>query len=133
VLEPDVLTKDAPPDVVDEESEATDFAGEVALGGRAEELVQKCVDAAQGKLEWLKSALPKIAKTEGVATDLLANYMAYRLSLQGENWWGAAQNLQETNGNPWRIARDFVIKRADFGKINPIDKEILLQALSEAE
>ena len=133
VLEPDVLTKDAPPDVVDEESEATDFAGEVALGGRAEELLQKCVDAAQGKLEWLKGALPKIAKAEGVATDLLANYMAYRLSLQGENWWGAAQNLQENNGNPWRIARDFVIKRADFGRINPIDKEILLQALSEAE
>jgi hypothetical protein len=133
VVEPDVLTKDAPSDVVDEEAEATDFAGEVALGGRAEELVQKCVDAAQGKLEWIKRSVPKIARDEGVSQDLLANYMAYRLSLQGENWWGAAQNLQQQKGNPWRIARDFVIRRADFGKVNPIDKEILLQALSETE
>jgi transcriptional regulator with XRE-family HTH domain len=131
VVEPEVLMKDAPSDFVDEEAEATDFAGEVALGGRAEELAQKCVDAAKGKLEWLKNAVVKVSKDEKVPVDLLANYMAYRLSLQGENWWGTAQNLQTNDGDPWRIARDFVLARANFADVNPIDKELLLQALSE--
>jgi transcriptional regulator with XRE-family HTH domain len=133
VIEPEVLSKDAPSDVVDEETEATEFAGEVVLGGRAEELAEKCVSAAKGRLEWLKNAVPKVAKAEQVPVDLLANYMAYRLSLQGENWWGAAQNLQPLDGRPWQIARDFVLARADFSNVNSIDKELLLQALSETE
>lgn len=131
IVEPEVLLKDAPSDFVDEEAEATDFAGEVALGGRAEELAQKCVDVAKGKLEWLKNAVTKVAKDENVPVDLLANYMAYRLSLQGENWWGTAQNLQKEDGDPWQAARDFVLSRAKFDDVNPIDKELLLQALSE--
>lgn len=133
VIEPELLTRDAPPHLIAEEMEATEFAGDVALAGRAEELAKKCVDAAKGKLEWLKSAVPKVAKAEGVPVELLANYMAYRLSFQGENWWGAAQNLQRDFGNPWRVARDFVLARASFEKINPIDKELLLHALSESE
>jgi transcriptional regulator with XRE-family HTH domain len=133
VIEPEVLSKDAPSDVVDEETEATDFAGEVVLGDNVEELAQKCVDASKGRLEWLKTAVPRVAKAERVPVDLLANYMAYRLSLQGENWWGAAQNLQEQKGHPWQIARDFVLARADFGQLNPIDRDLLLQALSSNE
>ncbi len=133
IVEPEVLAKDSPPEVIDEEAEATDFAGEVALGGRAEELAQKCVEMASGKLELLKTAVPKVAKKESVPVDMLANYMAYRLSLQGENWWGAAQNLQPRDGNPWQMARDLVLARADFRNVNSIDKELLLQALSETE
>jgi len=35
-------------------------------------------------------------------TDILANYIAHRLSEeQGQNWWGTAQNLQDLNTNPW--------------------------------
>jgi ribosome-binding protein aMBF1 (putative translation factor) len=131
IVEPQRLTNDAPSDLVDEELEATHFAGEVALGGRAEDLAQKCVNRARGKLEWLKAAVPQVAKDEGVPVDLLANYLAYRLSLQGENWWGAAQNLQHESGDPWRIARDFLLARATFENVNPIDKELLLQALSD--
>ncbi len=131
VVEPEVIAKDAPSDFIDEEAEATDFAGEVALGGRAEELAEECVRVAHGKLEWLKNAVVSVAKEQNVAVDLLANYMAYRLSLQGENWWGAAQNLQPHKDDPWRIARDFAIIRANFENVNPIDKELLLQALSE--
>jgi ribosome-binding protein aMBF1 (putative translation factor) len=133
VIEPEVLSKDAPSDVLDEETEATDFAGEVALDGRAEELAEKCVNAAKGRLEWLKTAVPRVARAEHIPVDLLANYMAYRLSLQGENWWGAAQNLQTNDGHPWQMARDFVLSRADFENVNPIDRELLLQALSETE
>jgi len=133
VIEPELLSKNAPSDVVDEETEATDFGGEIALGDNVEELAEKCVKAAKGKLEWLKSAVPRVAKDENVPVDLLANYMAYRLSLQGENWWGAAQNLQVLKGNPWQVARDFVLARADFGKINPIERDFLLQALSADE
>lgn len=133
VIEPETLTKEAPPHLVDEEMDATGFAGDVALAGKAEELAKKCVDAASGKLEWLKAAVPRVAEAEGVSVDLLANYMAYRLKLQGENWWGAAQNLQGESGNPWRVARDFLLARANFEKVNPVDRELLLHALSESE
>jgi len=64
------------------------------LDGRAEELAEQCVTAAKNRVELLKNAVPSVAQSGGVQVDALANYMAFRLSLQGINWWGAANNLQ---------------------------------------
>jgi transcriptional regulator with XRE-family HTH domain/Zn-dependent peptidase ImmA (M78 family) len=116
-----------------EEQAASSFAGDVLLDGRAKELAQKCVQAAQGKLERLKAVVPKIADQENVSVDALANYMAFRLSLQGENWWGAANNLQVSSTVPWQTARDFLIERAKFADLNEVDRNLLLQALSNTE
>ena len=103
------------------------------LAGRAEALAEMCVKSARGKVELLKSVVPKVAQREGVETDALANYMAYRLSLDGKNWWGAANNLQESGPLPWDSAREILFKRADLSSLNRLDKDLLLRAVSNDE
>ena len=117
----------------EEELVASQFAGEVALDGKAESLAQRCVTLARGSIERLTSVVPPVAREANVSVGMLANYMAFRLSLQGERWWGAAQNLQETDEDPWEIARDELLKRVDFGRLAEPDRDLLLQALTTPE
>lgn len=114
----------------DEEKKASRFAGNVVLDGRAEELIAALIKETGGEIPLFKSALPKIAKRENVSTDSLANYLAFRLSLQGENWWGTANNLQ-TTGDPWTISRDAFLIRSSISKLNPVDGGLLVRALEE--
>jgi transcriptional regulator with XRE-family HTH domain/Zn-dependent peptidase ImmA (M78 family) len=117
-----------------EEIEVNLEAGNVVLDGRAEELAQMCAEAAKGSVERLKKVVPQIANRENVSVDSLANYMAFRLSIQGINWWGAAANLQAlSDQNPWQFARDFLLERSNFGRLNEVDRNLLLQALSDLE
>ena len=67
---------------------------------------------------------PDVASTGQHLTDL-AEYLAYRLTQQELNWWGAATNLQDRTGNPWRVARDIALERIDFSRLNPTDRELL--------
>ncbi|WP_245473533.1 XRE family transcriptional regulator [Bradyrhizobium zhanjiangense] len=113
----------------DEEIAASQFAGEVLLDGKAETLAQAAVKAAKGSVELLKSVVPTIAAKSGVAVGVLANYMAFRLSWQGVNWWGAAANLQADDGNPWMIARDVFIERFPYDVDNDLDRQLLDRAL----
>ncbi len=112
-----------------EEQAASKFAGNVVLDGRAEALVTQCVAAAKGRIPMLKSVVPNIAKQAGIDVDHLANYLGWRLSLQGENWWGTANNLQTQIGDPFTIARDVFYERFDFGRLNPIDARLLSRAM----
>lgn len=112
-----------------EEKLAVTFSCNVGLSCRAEALAALCVKAAQGSVERLKAVVPKVAKREGVSTDMLANYMAYRLSLQNVSWWAVAQTLQGRGEDPWQVARDIFLERADFSRINASDRELLLRAL----
>lgn len=114
-----------------EEREASQFSGDVVLDGRAEELAQECVDAAGGVVERLKSALPRVAARQGVAADSLANYMAFRLSLQKIDWWGAATNLQRTDVNPLAVAREMLLQRVTLGRLNEFDRDLLRLALKD--
>jgi transcriptional regulator with XRE-family HTH domain/Zn-dependent peptidase ImmA (M78 family) len=111
------------------EQEANRFAGDVLLDGRSEELAQLCVQESQGRLEWLKGAVPRVAQKEGVPVAALANYLAYRLSLQGENWWGAANNLQQED-SPWETVRDELMKRVDLNVLEIDERELLLRAMT---
>jgi transcriptional regulator with XRE-family HTH domain len=121
----------------DEEVEATMFASDVVLDGRAEELARLCVQATKrggrgtGRLELLSSVVPAIADREGVPADALANYIAFRLSLQGENWWGPAMNLQRTDEDPWRIARDILLEYVKLSRLSGPDRDLLARALTE--
>jgi hypothetical protein len=102
----------------------------VLLDGRAEELAEKCVAEARNSVERLKSVVRTVARREGVESDALANYMAYRLSFQGIDWWGAAANLQAGKpGEPWRIARDFLLERISLERLDPVDRNLLRRAL----
>jgi transcriptional regulator with XRE-family HTH domain len=116
--------------VDDEETRATEFAIEVALDGRAEELFKICVKEARGKVEWLKRVVPAVAQSEHVDQGVLANALAYRLSQQRINWWPTAAILQDTSIDPWSVARDVFIGRINLSDLNPIDREILMQAVS---
>ena len=120
-------------DVSPEEEKASVFAGNVLLGGRAEALAAACVSAASGKVEWLKRAVPKVAAQENVPVDVLANYMAWRLSMQRINWWGTAQTLQQEGPEPFEVCRDFLLRRLDLAPLSPVDRELLLRALSSWE
>ena len=117
----------------EEEQEATMFAGDVMLDGRAEELAQMCVHAAGGRVERLKAAVSMVADNEDVEVGALANFMAFRLSFQDVNWWGAATNLQSSDRNPWEIARDWLVERLELDRLNDADRQILLQALTTTE
>ena len=116
-----------------EEEAASQFAGDVILAGRAEELAQLCVTKAKGRVEWLKRAVSDIASREKVAADTLANYMAFRLSLQGINWWGTSENLQLTDSEPWAIARDLLVRHCALRKLNEVDRNLLIHALADEE
>ena len=113
----------------EEELAASQFAGDVMLAGRAEELAEECVKSARGSVEKLKSAVVRVAKHNNVAVDVLANYMAFRLSLQGINWWGAANNLQPDGTPTLRTPREVFLGRANLVELNPIDRSLLLRAL----
>jgi ribosome-binding protein aMBF1 (putative translation factor) len=117
----------------EEEKEAYWFAGEATLGGRAEELIDECVRRANGSIPRLKAVVPEVARTTGVDTAALANYMAFRLSLQGENWWGTAMNLQPKDESPWEVARDVLLQRANLARLTGIDRELFVQALRNSQ
>jgi cytidylate kinase len=112
-----------------EEIAANQFAGNVMLTGRAEELAEASVAAAHGSVERLKGVVPRIARQNGVTVDALANYLAFRLSLQGINWWGTATNLQEDDSAMMCSPRDLLLSRARLARLNPIDRDLLLRAL----
>ena len=113
----------------DEEIAASQFAGDVVLDGKAESLAQACVLAAKNSVERLKSVVPTIANQHGVGVGELANYLAFRLSWQGVNWWGAAANLQADGANPWAIARDVFIERFPYHIESDLDRQLLDRAL----
>lgn len=112
-----------------EEVAASQFAGEVVLDGEAETLAQACVQAARNSVERLKSVVPAIASKNRVSVGALANYLAFRLSWQGVNWWGAAANLQAEDGDPWAIARDVFVERFPYDIDNDLDRQLLDRAL----
>lgn len=115
-----------------EEATCNAFAGDVLLGGMAEDLTQRVVSLAGGYVPAFKSVVPEVANKADVPVGSLSNYVAARLEMSGVNWWGAASNLQE-KGDPWGIARDLFLMRTDFSAISPPDRELLMQALAELE
>jgi len=114
-----------------DEKAASRFAGDVLLEGRAEELAKICVKEASGKVELLKSVAKSVAKRENINLDYLANYLAFRLSLQNINWWGAANNLQQMAGNPWELARDRLLQNINLTDLSDSDQSLLQSALAE--
>jgi hypothetical protein len=79
----------------------------------------------------LKSAVRRVATAEDVPVDALGNYMAFRLSLEGHDWWGTAENLQIKGPNPFSIARDILLERVDLSRLAAPDLQLLQRALVE--
>lgn len=118
---------------VDAEEEASTFAGDVLLGSRAEELTAIVVQRADdGNIPLFKSVVPRVAHENNVGTAELANYIAFRLSLQGRDWWGTAANLQTNDAASWQIAVDVLLEHLDLKKLPETDRSLLVQALEVA-
>ena len=115
----------------DEEVEANQFAGNVLLEGQAESLVKVIVQKARNKTERLKKATESTAQEAGVSVGALANYLAWRLSAENTNWWGTAQNLQDSTTDPSEIVRDALLLRADFQHLQNQDLRLIELALRE--
>jgi transcriptional regulator with XRE-family HTH domain len=112
------------------ELEANTFANQVIFDKKAEELAMRCIETASYKLENLKGAVKQVAKQQKIREDFLSNYMAFRLQLQNENWWGTATKMQVTDPSPFIIASDILKERLSIGKLNPIDANLLLMAIN---
>jgi transcriptional regulator with XRE-family HTH domain len=112
-----------------EEQKASRFAGNVILAGRAGALAQETANAAGGDIRRLKSVVPHIARAAGVQVDALANYMAFRLSLEGANWWPTAAVLQPSGEDPWRVVRDVLFEWVNLTRLSQPDQQLLSQAL----
>lgn len=113
-----------------EELEANSFANQVIFGYRAEELAEQCVTAAHWDIKKLSKAVVQVARKEKVREDFLSNYLAFRLSFQGENWWSSAIKMQITEPNPFTITTEFLKKKIQIQKLNPMDFNLLTAALT---
>ena len=114
----------------DEEIAASQFAGDVMLDGKADDLAQDCVAQARNMVPRLQGVVRRVARTRGVSVGALANYLAFRLSWQGLNWWGGAANLQREGEDPWTVARDVFVERHPYRIDDEIDRSLLDRALN---
>jgi len=127
VIEPEELGAD------EEDQIANHFAAAILLDGRGTELAERSLALAGNDLRRLKTAVNEVAEEEDVPAGHLANYLAYRLAAeQGQNWWGAANNLQIA-AQPWATARNVFYERIDFAALAEPDRHLLLQALAPRE
>jgi transcriptional regulator with XRE-family HTH domain/Zn-dependent peptidase ImmA (M78 family) len=116
-----------------EEQLASWFAGQVALDGRAEAFVKEALEVADNDLRRLKKAVEAIARRHDVSLGQLANYTAFRLSLQGHNWWGTAANLQENDFDPLLCAREVFFERFKFAELSSDEHQLLTLALHDED
>lgn len=117
----------------DEEREASQFADIVLLGKDPNDLASRCLDEA-GSIPNLKHTVEKISKEEEVRSDVLANYLAFRLSSeQNKSWWGTAENLQKQLDDARVIIRDTILEHSDFNSLSKPDLELLQQTLDVRE
>ena len=110
---------------------AGQYAGAVLLGKNPQRLAERCIKEANRDLRLLKTAVKEVASMENVPADSLANYIAFRLSTEGENWWGAARNLQNVGPNPFSIAKDVLLERIDLSRLADPDLQLVQRALVE--
>jgi transcriptional regulator with XRE-family HTH domain len=112
-----------------EEQHANAFAADVLFSGRAEAVLSRCLTMARGSVQQLKEAVPRVAAEAGVPTDVLANYLAYRLTERGINWWPTAATLQEPS-TPWHLVSDMLLRRLDLTVLDAPDRAILIDVLA---
>lgn len=116
-----------------EEIAANQFAGDVLLAGRADELARECVRQAGGSVSRLKTAAQVVAEGAGVGVGVLGYYLAFRLSQERDeiNWWGAASDLQADGAKPWATAKSVFLDRFSFAAMDDVDQQLIRRALEK--
>jgi len=116
-----------------EEKEANTFSHQVLFADRTEEILSQCVQRTSGKMNRLKSVVQSVARAENIREDILANFVAFRLSLDDQNWWGAASSLQVTDPDPFSIASELLKKNISTKKMNEMESNLLQMAISTTD
>jgi transcriptional regulator with XRE-family HTH domain/Zn-dependent peptidase ImmA (M78 family) len=119
--------------VNDEERISSQFAGAVLLGRNPNDLIEQSLELSGNNLWYLKNAVQEIATEEKVQVDALANCVAFRLSQESINWWGAAQRLQSVDPEIQSVARDVLLENSDLSKLSTVDLDLLRRALGPIE
>jgi transcriptional regulator with XRE-family HTH domain len=114
-----------------EEEAANEWAENAIFDGKSDDIEEAATDACKEQLRRLKAVLPSVAARFNVNLGCLANHMAYRLGEQGEDWWGAAQNLQSGGRLPFETARSVLLENVNLFCLNDFDRELLQRALRE--
>jgi hypothetical protein len=113
----------------EEELRAHAFAGDVLLEGRADRLYEAAWRESKGRMNRLKNAVCKIATAEGVDIGLFANHTAFRVAQdKGENWWGAARNLQADGAPPYETVLAVLREKVDVDALGELESGLLEQA-----
>ncbi len=113
-----------------EELEANAFANEFIFGKVSENLALEALEKASFRLDYLKKAVKEISDKEEIRADFFANYLAFRLQINGQNWWGTANSFQIINPNPCQLVSTILRERINIQNLNPIDKNLLLAAIN---
>jgi transcriptional regulator with XRE-family HTH domain/Zn-dependent peptidase ImmA (M78 family) len=111
-----------------DEQEASDFAGEVLLGD-PDKLAQELAHRTGGSLPRLKGQIASVAAETQVEPDALANYMAWRLALEGQDWWATAATFQDDSGRAPEVARNVLRARINWDLLDDDDTALLSAAL----
>jgi len=112
-----------------EELEANSFANQFLFGHRSEEVAMIALEKAGFKIELLKKAVNETANIEKINADTLANYLAFRLQMSGQNWWGTANSFQITTPQPFVLASKILKERISIQSLNPIDRNLISSAI----
>jgi transcriptional regulator with XRE-family HTH domain len=121
----------SPESSIPEEEAANEWAEDTLFDSRSDDIEEACTRACRGRLEGLKSALPKVASDYNINLGVLANHMAHRLAQQRENWWGAAHNLQTAGRDPFDVAREIFLQYTNLFRLSEFDRALLQRAIND--
>lgn len=112
-----------------EEEAAHASAADILFYGRAEAVVTNCLRMAEGSVERLKGVVRQVAVNAEVPADVLANYLAFRLSQRGINWWPTAATFQQATA-PWASASDLLLQQLELTAIDATERGVLIDVLA---
>jgi transcriptional regulator with XRE-family HTH domain len=113
----------------DDEQEANDFAGELVLSD-ADAIAQEAAERSLHRLPRLKREVSAVAHEHKVDPGALASYVAWRLELEGQNWWATAAKLQDPAVDAPRLASIALLERLDWERLTDDDATLLRAALA---
>ena len=116
------------------EKRANRFAALVLTGGALASALAEVAKRAAGEIARLPSAVSDVARSHDVPVGILANLVAENVQINSRrNWWGAAENLQPEDDDPWKAVRDIFIEEANFGRLDATQSALLRQALETSD
>jgi transcriptional regulator with XRE-family HTH domain/Zn-dependent peptidase ImmA (M78 family) len=118
-----------------EEKIANLFSAAALLGKNPQILAELCKNHAQNNIARMKLAIEKVAEMENVRADVLANYLAFRYQMEGNNsLWGIAENMQEKMNLTTRTtARNLLFEYSNLDLVSATDLDLLQQAIIPGE